>query len=253
MTTPVDPTQIVIGAGEAFVDGVSVGPTEANNILTITPEWFTPQFNGIPGPVMGTDYVKKEMAELEMTLPEIGAANLALIHPNSSPATYVVSTPTTLAATSLVADKVVKVTSITGLTVGAPIDVGAPGSVEINYITSVGTAGAGGTGVGLLYPLGLSHPNGDAVSAPAATSISSLAGTSRRVALAAYHIWELRVPGLAGLLKSFVVRNAIQVDAIKFEAKDDGALAPKIKVQSRWDGSNSSVSPWNIYNIPAPA
>src|SRR5579859_4894386 len=113
MTTTVDPTQIIIGAGEVFVDGVSVGPTEANNVMTITPEEFTPQFNGIPGPVLGTDYIKKEMAELEVTLPQIGAANLALIHPNSQASTFTASTPTTLAANSLVGDKVIKVTAVT--------------------------------------------------------------------------------------------------------------------------------------------
>ena len=71
-------------------------------------------------------------------------------------------TATTLAAASLVGDTNIKVTSVTNMVAGEPITVDTGGNQETGTIQSVGTSGAGGTGVTLVNPLTLAHANGAA-------------------------------------------------------------------------------------------
>ena len=67
---------------------------------------------------------------------------------------------TTLAAAANAGDTNVKVTSITGMTVGHLIKVDTGANLEVRTITSVGTAGSGGTGIDLSSGLTNSHASG---------------------------------------------------------------------------------------------
>ena len=67
---------------------------------------------------------------------------------------------TTLAAAANAADTNVKVTSVTGMTVGHLIKIDTGASLEERTITSVGTAGSGGTGIGLDSGLTNAHASG---------------------------------------------------------------------------------------------
>lgn len=78
------PVNIVIGAGDVYVDGVIVGATMENNVFRVVRTYFQPDLNGVPGPLEGTDYIQSETAELEVTLPELSADILELLIPNSS-------------------------------------------------------------------------------------------------------------------------------------------------------------------------
>ena len=69
---------------------------------------------------------------------------------------------------------------------------------------------------------------------------------TRRIATADYNDWELRVPGLDGKRFDFKVDNALNLNAIEFEATDDGALAPRLNLESRWDASDMDASPHRI-------
>ena len=68
----------------------------------------------------------------------------------------------------------------------------------------------------------------------------------RRIATADYADWELRVEGLDGRRFDFKVDDALNVDAISFEATDDGALAPRMNLESRWDAADMTASPHRI-------
>jgi beta-glucosidase len=70
------------------------------------------------------------------------------------------ATATTLAAAAAVGATNVKVTSVTGMTVGHRIRIDSGASLEVDTIVSVGTAGAAGTGVTLATPLTLAHASG---------------------------------------------------------------------------------------------
>jgi hypothetical protein len=67
-------------------------------------------------------------------------------------------TTTTVAAAA--GDTTVKVADVTNLAAGQPIFIGTGADTEYRQIGSVGTAGAGGTGVTLTAPLARAHPSG---------------------------------------------------------------------------------------------
>ena len=85
---------------------------------------------------------------------------------------------------------------------------------------------------------------------PSVTTIDT--DGTRRIPTADYGDWELRVPGLDGKSFSFFVDNALNIDAITFEATDDGALAPRLNLESRWDAGDMTASPHRIV-ITTPA
>jgi hypothetical protein len=70
------------------------------------------------------------------------------------------STTRTLSAATAVGDTVVKLSSVTGLTVGDKFIVDTGANLESAKIASIGTAGATGTGVTLATPLTLAHASG---------------------------------------------------------------------------------------------
>lgn len=72
---------------------------------------------------------------------------------------------------------------------------------------------------------------------------------TRRIATSQYVDWELRVPGLDGKEFRFVVDDAINVDGISFDATDDGAMAPRLNLEARWDAADTDASPHRILFI----
>jgi len=68
---------------------------------------------------------------------------------------------TSLAAASAAGDTNVKVTSVTNLVAGQPFFVGTGLGLETGQIATVGTSGAGGTGVTLTAPLQFAHASGE--------------------------------------------------------------------------------------------
>lgn len=81
------PVNIVIGAGDVYVDGSIVGATMENNVMRVVRTLFAPDLNGVPGPLEDTDYIQSETAELEVTIPELSSDILELLIPNSDVAT----------------------------------------------------------------------------------------------------------------------------------------------------------------------
>lgn len=81
---------------------------------------------------------------------------------------------TTTAADSAVGATTVKVASVTGFLVGAPITIDSGGARETNHITFVGTAGATGTGIDLAAPLTSAHATGAQFSAAGLTFTTPL-------------------------------------------------------------------------------
>jgi hypothetical protein len=69
---------------------------------------------------------------------------------------------------------------------------------------------------------------------------------TRRIASTDYSDWILQVNGLDGKQFNFYVDDALNVDSIVFEATDDGALAPRLNLESRWDASDMTASPHRI-------
>lgn len=134
--------------------------------LNAEAEYFDPSTEfDLGGPVAGFQYAAGiGGVQVECSLPQLDAATFGLLVPGSTSATRttaaVAGSDTTLAAAAAVGDTNVKVASVTGWAVGdyAKIDTG--GSIEYRRITTVGTAGAGGTGLTFFEPLSLPHASG---------------------------------------------------------------------------------------------
>jgi beta-glucosidase len=81
------------------------------------------------------------------------------------------STARTLAAAATAGDTNIKVSSVSGMTVGHQIRIDTPPNLEVGTIQTVGTAGATGTGITLAAPLASNHALG-AVAQDAGTGIT---------------------------------------------------------------------------------
>jgi hypothetical protein len=70
---------------------------------------------------------------------------------------------TRLAAAAPAGTTAIKVASTSGFQVGTDLAVGSGATLEVDTISSIGTAGAAGTGISLADPLNFAHPGGAAV------------------------------------------------------------------------------------------
>ena len=161
------PANLVIGAGDVYLDGSVVGASLDSNTFTIEQEFANIDLNGVPGKLKGTDYKISETASLETTIPEVDSTIMAAMWSGSQSATA-------------------------------------------GNVITLDTDG------------------------------------TRRIPTADYHDWQLRVPGLDGKRFDFLVDDALNMDGITFEATDDGALAPRLNLESRWDAADMSASPHRI-------
>lgn len=254
---------ISVGAGEVFYkDGAGlwqpIGATKDNNVFRVVQTFLVPKLNGVIGPIKGIDYITEELAELEFTGAEIDAAKLALMIPGSASviktnATVGGGAVGTLADAAVVGQSIgIKVSSITSLSVGDYISIGATGVIEYRQVTRVGTVAIGGTGIDVDFPLQSAHALGEAfteVDGDGSTIITP--AIVRRLPSSAYHDYRLDVPGLDGRVVRFLIRNGIMDQNAEFTASDADAAGPRLKIQSRIDAAASAIGSWQIQRGPA--
>jgi hypothetical protein len=80
------PTNLVVGAGDVLRGHANLGASIDNNLFRIEREIFTPDLNGLKGPLIGTDYIIRSEGILETTVPEVSAAVMAAGWPGSASA-----------------------------------------------------------------------------------------------------------------------------------------------------------------------
>ena len=78
------PANLVVGAGDIYIDAAAGGATTGNNNYQVEQEWFVPQLNGVKGALVGTDYKIREEAFLEFGLAEHNATTYGLMIPGST-------------------------------------------------------------------------------------------------------------------------------------------------------------------------
>jgi hypothetical protein len=81
------PANLVVGAGDIYIDTAAGGATTGSNNYTVEQEWFVPQLNGVKGALVGTDYKIREEAFLEFGLAEINGTTIGYLIPGSNSAT----------------------------------------------------------------------------------------------------------------------------------------------------------------------
>ena len=255
---------ISIGAGDLFYQDANgvwqpAGATSGDGKFSVTRTYYAPTINGVRAPVKGTDYITKEIASLSVPFLEITGPLLALLVPDAVSTGGVDPTVVGAGGSGTLADVIVpgqsigiKVSSITGLSIGDYIRVGAgSGYLEFRKLTRVGTALIGGTGVDVDFPFSYAHASGALfaeVTGDGTTLITS--GPNRRLPSAAYRSFFLLVPGLDGRDTRFTLFNAIATGPADFTASDSSAAMPTISIEGRLDPAAPYTQPWQIQKLP---
>ena len=81
------PANLVVGAGDIYIDASAGGATTGNNNYRVEQEWFVPQLNGVKGALVGTDYKIREEAFLEFGLAEVSSTTVGYLIPGSNSST----------------------------------------------------------------------------------------------------------------------------------------------------------------------
>jgi hypothetical protein len=69
---------------------------------------------------------------------------------------------------------------------------------------------------------------------------------TRRLPSAAFHDYELEIPGLDGRVFSFFSDNALNQANAEFAGQDAGLMAPRGEFHSKWDAADLTSSPHRI-------
>ncbi len=143
---------------------------------------------------------------------------------------------TTLSAPAAAADMNIKVASIAALFPGKTINIDAGGSSESRVIDSVGTAGAGGTGVNLTSALSSAHPSGVPVT-PAGQQVNVDSGAAQEVA-------TIQVVGTAG-----ATGTGLTLTAPLASAHASGAQVADHSVNVEVDSSGGNQETVTVANV----
>ncbi|MGZ4256601.1 MAG: sialidase family protein [Gaiellaceae bacterium] len=143
---------------------------------------------------------------------------------------------TTLAAASAAGDTVVKVASVAALAAGQVVNIDAGGLSETRTITSVGTAGATGTGVTLNSALSSAHASGVPLT-PAGQQINVDPGAGNELA-------TIQVVGTAGATGSGLTLTAPLANAHASGVQVNDA---QMKVEVDFSGGNQEIV--NVTNV----
>ena len=74
------PANLVPGAGDILVDTMDVGVTRGDNQFSVIENMFEPDdLNGVPGMLVGTQYIISQEAVLSCGMPEVSPETVALL------------------------------------------------------------------------------------------------------------------------------------------------------------------------------
>ncbi len=258
--TSVDVSKYIIGSAEIYyrATGVltawtSVGLTMDDAVARIGFANNNPSdsLNGIDGAIRGLDFMRVQSAEIEFTLPELSATKLALAIPGAvSTAGLITETgagyTSTLAAATVVGATNIRLAAVAGLTVGdyIGIDVVAGAKREYRQVTTIGTLGAGGTGVDFRDPLLQAHASGVVVIETDGDGKTEITPPLvRRQPLTVYNDWALVTQSPADYYEFLIYRAIATSDAFELTFNDDGSTPAGFRVvlSARKDEGNLAL------------
>jgi hypothetical protein len=190
MTTVIHPERIWFGTIAAITyGGDDVGASEDPPKVNFDIKESHPDYQQSKGPVMGTVTIDEVLVSAEFSVSELTAALIAAALPGSvANSTPSVGSPIAGVATTLAADPALgatnlKLTSVTTVTAGDFVRVGAAGvaateaNSEVVRVLTVGTTGSGGTGCDIENDAGggmrIDHANGAEVKTVAGSILAA--------------------------------------------------------------------------------
>lgn len=81
--TAATPANLVVGAGDVYVDDAVLGASIDNNVFRIARTYYTPDLNGVKGSLVGTTIIQSSEGILESSIPEVSASIMAKMYPGS--------------------------------------------------------------------------------------------------------------------------------------------------------------------------
>lgn len=267
MPTVIDPKAYIIGAAEVYYRAIastgawtSVGATIEDVIFRTRQTVFNPSeaFNGVLEEIREMDYLSKQAAEAEFTMPELAGPKLALAVLGATSSTASIAETgsgyaSTLAAASAIGATNLKVAAVAGLTAGmyVGIDVVAGGLREYRVIDVVGTLGSGGTGITFRDPLQQAHASGVVVIQTDGDGKSVIVpGTTRRQPLTAYNDWVLVGQSPSAYYELYLYSAISKTDAVEIAFGDQKMAAVKVMLGARKTGSDLTLPSWRL-RVPA--
>jgi hypothetical protein len=252
MSTVIVPESMYFGAPTSLtIGGVEVGATLEAPKLAFDVEAYTPEFKNAKGPVKGTTIVRRVIPRLEVLVNELTAVKMAWAMPG---ATSTVGTAaetgggldTTLSSDVAAGATNIKVESVTGIVAGEFLRVGDVGQTEIREILTVGTAGAGGTGVTFTAALTMAHDAGDQVREVDDAGTTLLTWTPGRVPSSAYQDVVAVGPGLDGRIMTVTIFDAISTEPIEMDLDDEAMTGLALSLIGQYDPTTPTVAPFSV-------
>lgn len=96
------PTQMLLDAGDLYINGVDVGATVGQGSFSVEQEIYFPELNGAIAGIAGTGKVVKETATLQVTIAELTVAKLLTVLPTLASSSDATSEYTTTPSVGLV-------------------------------------------------------------------------------------------------------------------------------------------------------
>jgi hypothetical protein len=156
---------------------------------------------------------------------------------------------TVLAAPAVGGDTVIKVDAVTGSSARVPgnfIRIGYIGHYETRTILTVGTAGAGGTGVTLTTPLTRDHGLDEWVIVVTALTQMTIQPVAGRVPSSAYKDVVLTGVGLDGLPLVVELDDALSLVNQDIPFSDDDWTGFAVELEAYGDPNYPALLPWRI-------
>ena len=261
MPQVITPGNIIVGAASVYNRALGsvaawtgVGATMDDTTVRIAQAWFRPDLNGMLGPIQEMDYLTEQSVEAEFTMVEIAGAKLALAIPGATTTTSATTdaavTPfsSTLAAAAAIGDTNVKVVAVTNLVAGDWVRINVAGALaEYRQIDTVGTVGAGGTGLGFRDALQKAHASGVAAVETVGDGKTVITGsTVRRMAASAYNQWAIVGEAPGGYYELLLDSGISTTDSAEIAFGDETVGGITTTIQSRYAGSLPNTPPWRL-------
>ena len=265
MVAAVVPANIIVGAAAPYYRALAaisawltVGATVDDAAFRINQSWFSPDLNGMLGQVQELDYLTGQGIELEFSMAEIAGSKLALAIPGATATAGSIAETgagfaTTLAAATVIGATNIKVASVTTVTAGmyVGIDVVAGSLREYRQIDTVGTLGAGGTGLTFRDPLKLAHSSGVVVIQTDGDGKTAITGASvRRQPAASYNQWALVAEAPGGYYEALLTSGISSTDAAEISFGEETVGAIRTTIAGRYAGATPNTPPWTL-RVPA--
>lgn len=258
MTISIDPTAYIIGPARVYYRAIGVltpwtdiGATLDDAVLRVTREWFRPDnIAGAISPIQGLDVLRKEMAEVEFTMPEIAGSKLALALPGAvvTPEVHAAAgTPfsTTLSADAAAGATTIAVTSATtNLAVGDYILIAGALGTEYRQVTAIDTLN-----VSFRDPLLWAHASGQATSEVTGDYRTQITGAVNpgRMPDSEYREWALVASNGHGYQELRIPRGISTTDSAEVTVGDNQLSGIRVKIAARRLGSSMGTSSFILY------